>query len=187
MGTPWRRFRVPALEEFLDVPDGELDAAVESYVQRLRHFYDARARWHRRGYRTSGIVVIVTGAMLPVLATSHFPHKELVLSLTGVIVSAVTALRSFYRFDQSWVLLRGTEIAISDAYLKWKLARRRAAGVSGSPDPAEGSADTRALIDMIMRIRREEAESFFNELQTPQPVAADGRSPGDLPDARSAS
>ncbi|MGW3498954.1 DUF4231 domain-containing protein, partial [Streptomyces sp. NPDC001020] len=122
MGTPWRRFRAPALDEFLEVADDELDAAVERYVQRLRHFYDARARWHRRGYRASGIVVIAVGALLPLVATSQFPHKELTLSLVGVTVSVITALRSFYRFDQSWILLRNTEIAISHAYLEWKLS-----------------------------------------------------------------
>ncbi|MFG2631971.1 DUF4231 domain-containing protein [Streptomyces sp. NPDC048473] len=180
METPVRRFRAPALHEFLNVADGELDAAVELYVQRLRHFYDARARWHRRGYRISGIAVIVIGALLPLLATSQFAHKELLLSLVGVTISAVTALRSFYRFDQSWILLRNTEIAISHAYLKWKLARHGAAGEPRSPE--QGETDTHALIDMIMRIRRDEAESFFSELPTPQP-APDGRIPG-LPDAR---
>ncbi|MCN9244583.1 DUF4231 domain-containing protein [Streptomyces sp. RY43-2] len=184
MSTPWRRFRVPALEEFLDVADDELDAAVEQYVQRLRHFYDARARWQRRGYRASGLVVIVVGALLPLLATSEFPGKELVLSLVGVTVSVVTALRSFYRFDQSWILLRNTEIAISDAYLKWKLARRRAAADPHSVEAEGTEGDTRALIDRIMRIRRDEAESFFNELPTPQPVP-DGQSPVSLPTPRS--
>ncbi|MEV5984346.1 DUF4231 domain-containing protein [Streptomyces sp. NPDC052051] len=181
MSTPWRRFRVPALEQFLDVADDELDAAVEQYVQRLRHFYDARARWQRRGYRASGLVVIVVGALLPLLATSEFPGKELVLSLVGVTVSVVTALRSFYRFDQTWILLRNTEIAISDAYLKWKLARRRAAVDPHSAEAAEG--DTRALIDRIMRIRRDEAESFFKELPTPQ-SAPDAQSLAPLPTPR---
>ncbi|MEV6161426.1 DUF4231 domain-containing protein [Streptomyces sp. NPDC052052] len=180
MGTPAQRFRAPSLEEFLSVPDDEFDTAVERYVQQLRHFYDARARWHRRGHRFSGIVVIITGAALPLLATSQFAHKELVLSLVGVAISAVTALRSFYRFDQSWILLRNTEIAISHAYLKWKMARSEAVDEPSSPERRE--TDTRALIDVIMGIRRDEAESFFNELPTPQPVTG-GQSPG-LPSAR---
>ncbi|GAA3475835.1 DUF4231 domain-containing protein [Streptomyces yanii] len=180
MGKSVQRLRAPSLHEFLNVADDELDAAVERYVQKLRHFYDARARWHRRGHRFSGIVVIITGALLPLLATSQFAHKELVLSLVGVAISAVTALRSFYRFDQSWILLRNTEIAISHAYLKWKIARLGTAGERPSAEHRE--ADTRALIDMIMGIRRDEAESFFNELPTPQPVTG-GQNPG-LPDAR---
>lgn len=170
----------PSLREFRNVTDDEFDAAVERYVQQLRHFYDVRARWHRRGHRFSGIVVIIAGAALPLLATSQFAHKELVLSLFGVAISAVTALRSFYRFDQSWSLLRNTEIAISHAYLKWKIVRHGAGDESSLPERRE--ADTRALIDMIMGIRRDEAESFFKELPTPQPVT-DGQGPG-LPSAR---
>lgn len=170
----------PSLQEFLNVTDDEFDAAVGRYVQQLRNFYDIRARWHRRGHRFSGIVVIVAGAALPLLATSQFAHKELVLSLVGVAISVVTALRSFYRFDQSWILLRNTEIAISHAYLKWKIVRHGAGDESYSPERRE--TDTRALIDMIMGIRRDEAESFFNELPTPQPVTG-GQGPG-LPSAR---
>ncbi|MFF2330920.1 MULTISPECIES: DUF4231 domain-containing protein [unclassified Streptomyces] len=180
MRTHVRRLRAPSLRDFLNVADDELDSTVELYVQELRHFYDARARWHRRGHRFSGIVVIIIGALLPLLATSQFAHKELVLSLVGVTISTVTALRSFYRFDQSWILLRNTEIAISHAYLKWKLARHGSADEPYSPERRE--ADTRALIDMIMGIRRDEAESFFNELPTPQSVP-DGQNPG-LPGAR---
>lgn len=180
MWTPVRRLRAPSLHEFQDVPDDQLDPTVERYVQQLRHFYDSRARWHRRGHRVSGFVVIITGALLPLLATSQFAYKELVLSLVGVTISAVTALRSFYRFDQSWILLRNTEIAISHAYLKWKLARHRTAGERTSPEGTE--ADTRALVELIMGIRRDEAESFFNELPTPQPGTG-GQSPG-LPGAR---
>lgn len=180
MGKPWQRFRAPSIQEFLNVADDTFDAAVERYVQHLRHFYDVRARWHRRGHRACGIVVIVTGAALPLLATSQFAHKELFLSLAGVAISAVTALRSFYRFDQSWVLLRNTEIAISHAYLKWKIVRRGAGNEPSSPERRE--TDTRALIDMIMGIRRDEAESFFNELPMPQPVTG-GPSPG-LPSAQ---
>ncbi|MFD4761178.1 DUF4231 domain-containing protein [Streptomyces sp. NPDC058439] len=180
MGNPAQRLRAPSLHEFLNVADDELDSAVERYAQQLRYFYDVRARWHRRGHRLSGIAVIITGALLPLLATSQFAHKELILSLVGVSISAVTALRSFYRFDQSWILLRNTEIAISHAYLKWKIARLGAAGEPYSPEHRE--TDTRALIDVIMGIRRDEAESFFNELPTPQP-ATGGESPG-LPGAR---
>ncbi|WP_218923846.1 MULTISPECIES: DUF4231 domain-containing protein [Streptomyces] len=180
MGNRGQWLQAPSLHEFLDVADDELDGVVERYVQRLRHFYDARARWHRRGHRFSGIVVITTGAALPLLATSQFAHKELALSLAGVAISVVTALRSFYRFDQSWTLLRNTEIAISQAYLNWKIARLPSAGEP--PSLERRAADTRQLVDVIMSLRRDEAESFFNELPTPHPVT--GGQSTVLPSAR---
>ncbi|MFE0374614.1 DUF4231 domain-containing protein [Streptomyces inhibens] len=171
MRVSWRGFRAPAVEEFLEAADGQLDLAAERYVQHMRHFYDVRARWHRRGYRTSGIIVIGVGALLPLLATASYPHKQLIVSLAGVAVSAVTALRSFYRFDQSWILLRNTEIAISEAYLNWKLTRSEEEQAPHDIDPVERAAATRGLIDAVMRIRRDEADSYFNELPTPQPGA----------------
>ncbi|WP_237047583.1 hypothetical protein [Lentzea guizhouensis] len=36
-------------------------------------------------------------------------------------MAGVTGLRTFYRWDQSWILLRNTEIAVTAAYLEWKL------------------------------------------------------------------
>ncbi|MDH2387790.1 DUF4231 domain-containing protein [Streptomyces sp. HNM0663] len=157
----WRRFRAPAAEEFLEAPDEELDAAAERYVQRLRRFYDVRARWHRRGYRLTGIVVILVGALLPFLATAEYAHKESVLALAGVTISVVTALRSFFRFDQSWVLLRNAEIAITEEYLGWKLQRRC--------DGEQPAAAARRLIEAVVRIRRDEAGEYFKELPSPQP------------------
>ncbi|WP_267241528.1 DUF4231 domain-containing protein [Streptomyces sp. PR69] len=158
----WRRFRAPAAEEFLDAPDDELAAAAERYVQRLRRFYDVRARWHRRGYRLTGVVVILVGALLPFLATAEYANKELTLALAGVTISVVTGVRSFFRFDQSWVLLRNTEIAITEEYLRWKLNRRRGGG-------EEPVAAARRLIEAVTRIRRDEAGEYFKELPSPQP------------------
>src|SRR5262249_8400749 len=65
-------FRPP---NFKKLPDfrSDLLAFAEEYVPRLRAFYDSRANWHRRFYRFSGITVILSGAILPVLASAHYP------------------------------------------------------------------------------------------------------------------
>lgn len=176
MRVPWSGLWAPAVEEFLDAADGRPDVAAERYVQRLRRFYDVRARWHRRGYRLSGVVVILVGALLPLLAVSSYGHKDLVVSFAGVTVSVVTAMRSFYRWDQSWILLRTTEIAISEAYLKWKLT-------VGADAAVDRAAAARELVDTVMRIRHDEADSFFSELPVPQ-AAPDGHPVVPLPERR---
>jgi len=131
-------------------------------VLRLRQIYDLRATWHRRRYRFSGILVILAGAGLPLLVTVDYAGKDLVVAITGVLVALVTALRAFYRWDQSWILLRKTEMAITSALWEWRGRR---------------SGDDRAaaveLLTCVDDIRKYEAESFFKDLAFPAQKSVD--------------
>src|ERR1700734_1681901 len=79
---------IRSYEEFMD--------AVEEYVIRTRDFYDSRARWHRRFYRLSTVLIILIGALLPLEAGLDYSYKEVLLGISGVTISALTALRAFY-------------------------------------------------------------------------------------------
>jgi hypothetical protein len=149
-------FRPPSRKDLPD-PKENFAAFAEEYVLRIRAFYDSRARWHRKFYRASGILVIVAGASLPVLATTQYPHKDFIVSCVGAAVAAVTALRAFYRWDQGWVLLRQTEFAIDDAYSEWK----------GSLTHPANQNDAKELLMKIIEIRRGEAASFFKDMTFP--------------------
>jgi len=148
-------FRPPNFKKLPDIK-ADLPAFAEAYVTRLRAFYDSRAKWHRRFYRFSGIMVILSGAVLPVLASAHYSHKTIVVSSVGVLVAALTGLRAFYRWDQGWVVLRKTEFAIADAYWAWK---------GSTPHPDDKSATE--LLQAMIKIRQSEAETFFNDLTFP--------------------
>jgi hypothetical protein len=151
-------FRPPSYKELPSPTAEDFPAFAEAYTLRIRAFYDSRARWHRRFYRLSGIIVIITGATLPVLATSDYSHKDFVVSCAGVLVAAVTALRAFYRWDQGWVLLRQTEFAINETYWDWK------GSVQDPPDRKAASE----LLRKIQELRRREAETFFKDLTFPE-------------------
>ncbi|HET9893469.1 MAG TPA: DUF4231 domain-containing protein [Streptosporangiaceae bacterium] len=149
-------YRVPNFKKLPDIKSDGLLAFAEAYAQRIRQFYDSRAQWHRRLYRLSGVVVILAGAALPLLATIKYPHQTIVVSSAGVFVSVMTALRAFYKWDQGWVLLRQTEFEISAAYWAWK---------GDNPDPDDKAASE--LLLKLKRIREQEAESFFKDLSFP--------------------
>lgn len=136
--------------------------AVEAYLLRLRAFYHARAAWHRRFYRFSGILVILTGASLPLVATLSYAHKDFVVSLLGVAIAALTALRAFYRWDQSWILLRGTERDITHAW--WDYHAEINKPTSGDDERHEAA---RLLATRLVDIRTEEAEFFFKDMKFP--------------------
>jgi hypothetical protein len=149
-------FRPPSLKKLPD-PAEDFPGFAEAYALRVRAFYDSRAKWHRRFYRLSGVIVILSGVSLPVLASTSYTHKNFVVSCAGALVAALTALRAFYRWDQGWVLLRQTELAITKTYSEWKGALR------DQPGPTEA----RNLLIEIAEIRHGEAEAFFKDLTFP--------------------
>jgi hypothetical protein len=67
-GTGAMNFRPPFPARLPDPDAVGYPQAVEAYLARLRAFYNTRASWHRRFYRSTGIVVILIGATLPLLA-----------------------------------------------------------------------------------------------------------------------
>lgn len=143
----------------IDLPDHastDFPAAAEAYVMRLRRVYDLRATWHRRLYRFSGIVVILAGAGLPLMVTLDYGVKNLAVSFTGVLVAVVTGLRAFYRWDQSWILLRKTELSITSALWHWR-----------SREPGTDREAATELMQRVYDIRKYEVESFFKDLAYP--------------------
>ncbi|MGK5732166.1 DUF4231 domain-containing protein [Streptomyces sp. URMC 124] len=139
-------------------------AAAEQYVLEVIDFYDVRAAWHRRLYRLSGALVILVGTALPVLTALDFPGKSAAIAGAGLLVAATTALKSFYRWDVSWILLRETEIELTRVYLAWR------AGAS-APDRSDGSPrSAHALLDAVFRIRGRESSEFFKNLPDPGPA-----------------
>lgn len=135
-------------------------ASIEKYALELREFYDSRATWHRRLYRVAGILVILAGTGLPLLANLDYPAKSLVVSLAGTLVAVLTALHAFYRWDQSWVLLRGTESALTKAYLEWQTTR---------PDEDDLSS-TQRFLELMADLRAQEAVTYFKDLPFPSAV-----------------
>ena len=141
---------------------------IEQYLLDVRAYYHWRATWHRLFYRFSGILVVLVGATLPLLTTLSYPHKDLVVSLCGVAIAAVTALRAFYRWDQAWMLLRATERTIIGAWWDYH-ARLAALDPDGDETAArrERHEAARELAKVLLEIRQDEAENYFKELSFP--------------------
>lgn len=159
----WRpMFRVPLPLALPDPANPRLAAAVNEYALALRTFYDERANWHRRLYRVSGVVVIMVGAALPVLAALDYPGKELIISLAGAAVAVLTALRAFYRWDRAWILLRTTEMALTAAYWQWRTQIED----ETATDSVRNTA-TMLFLATLTELRQREADSFFKDLAFP--------------------
>ncbi|MGR6964177.1 DUF4231 domain-containing protein [Geodermatophilus sp. URMC 61] len=151
-------FRPPPFDEWVETQPSDFVAQAERYFLRVRAFYDSRARWHRHFYRISGILLILLGGALPLIASGTFTGKDVIVSAVGFVVAAITALRGFYRWDSSWVLLRGTEMALTKRYLEWKALQ------GGVTDPALLREEARQLLADLGTIRENESKAFFKDL-----------------------
>jgi hypothetical protein len=161
-------FRQPFPKALPDIAGKGLVATADEYAVRLRRYYDARANWHRVFHRVSGILIILVGAGLPVLTNLDYPGKATIISLAGMVIAVLTGLHSFYRWDQSWILLRNTEGAVTAAYWEWR---------AGLPESADGTEDeaaekettekTTAFLALLGQIRSQEATTFFENVALP--------------------
>jgi hypothetical protein len=140
-----------------DAPGSGFVAAVGDYAIRVRDYYDRRAHWHRRLYRATGIVVILVGAALPLLAAPVYPGKQLAVSLAGTLVAALTGLRAFYRWDQSWIVMRTTERAVAAAYWRWRTQIDSACGDTSVEHDVRRAA-TEALLERLGELQLHEAD-----------------------------
>lgn len=159
--------RIPQFPPDLTALKGGVVAAADAYGSWLRSFYDVRAKWHRRFYRFSGLLVILTGAVLPVLTSLDYPGKTVVISLAGVLVAGLTGLRAFYRWDQSWILLRNTEMAVTAAYLAWKTTPGNFPMVEEVTAKEAQEKAACAFIDRLGELRQREATMYFKDMAFP--------------------
>lgn len=104
---------------------------------------------------------------MPVLTTIDYTGKNLAISLAGVVVAALTALRAFYRWDHMWPLLRVTEFSISQAYWEWRDAVDGRLDTTDDKVTTENREATRLLVQRVDDLRQTEASSFFKDLPFP--------------------
>jgi ABC-type multidrug transport system fused ATPase/permease subunit len=140
---------------------------VEGTVTARRDAYRKRARWHARFFRTTGIAVIAVASALPVLASLSYAGKTVIVSIAGASVAFLTALRSFYQWDQLWGLLRQSDLDISHLLEKWKLDLSATAGLAEQERQLKVRALAADLLEKAEAIRRAESQSYFAALRFP--------------------
>nr|WP_042180765.1 DUF4231 domain-containing protein [Kibdelosporangium sp. MJ126-NF4]CEL14571.1 hypothetical protein [Kibdelosporangium sp. MJ126-NF4]CTQ88936.1 hypothetical protein [Kibdelosporangium sp. MJ126-NF4] len=163
-------FIPPFPKQLPDISGKGLVAAADEYAIRVRAFYNSRAVWHRRFHRLSGVLIILAGAGLPVLANLEYPAKATVISIAGMAVAVLTGLHAFYHWDQSWILLRTTEGEVTAAYWAW----RAALPPNGDDTDEQTVARTTAFLAQLGQIRTNEASNFFANVTFP--AASGGQS-----------
>src|SRR3954468_16070168 len=73
----------------------------ESYMS----YYRRRAAWHRRIFRSSGLLAIILSLSLPVLLLAFPEGKrwgQVITSVVAALVALSTTINNFLRSDSSW-------------------------------------------------------------------------------------
>ncbi|MFI6099878.1 DUF4231 domain-containing protein [Lentzea sp. NPDC051213] len=159
--------RIPQFPAELIAMKGGVVAAADAYGSWLRSYYDVRAKWHRRFYRLSGMLVIFVGAALPLLTSLDYPSKTVTISVAGVVVAGLTGLRAFYRWDQSWILLRNSEMAVTAAYLAWKTTPGNCPAADAQAPTPEQEKAANVFIEKLVELRQHESTSYFKNMAFP--------------------
>ena len=162
----------PALHHHID---SELAAVLEEVrpfvekVNRSRQWYETRAKRPRIAFRAIGVVVILLSLSIPLIAAFQFSKKDIVLTLSAVLIAIATSLNSFFKWEQTWQAFRKTEFALDHLLTVWDLRRVEA---MLDPDPIKAREKiltaTTQLIEDANKVSGSETQQFFDRIEWPK-------------------
>lgn len=155
--------------------DNELAAVLEEVrpfvekVNRSRQWYETRAKRPRIAFRAIGVVVILLSLSIPLIAAFQFSKKDIVLTLSAVLIAIATSLNSFFKWEQTWQAFRKTEFALDHLLTVWDLRRVEA---MLDPDPIKAREKiltaTAQLIEDANKVSGSETQQFFDRIEWPK-------------------
>jgi hypothetical protein len=147
----------------------ELSGLKDKYVTPSLSWYEQHSWWPRVLFRTSGAVVVLLGASLPLLAAFTFPRKEIVLSVVSVVLAGLIGLNAFFHWDEKWRGFKQTELTISHSISVWDLKM-----IQARHEPEHGAARqlaieaTRDLLESTKQATASETKGYFKDIQFPK-------------------
>jgi len=138
-------------------------------VKRTREWYETRASRPRIAFRAMGVVVILLSLSIPFIAALRFTWKDLVLSLSAVLIAIATSLNSFFKWEQTWQAFRKSEFALDHLLTAWDLRRVEA---MHETDPSKARdrilTATQQLIEEANKVGSSETQQFFDRIEMPK-------------------
>src|SRR5260370_35164944 len=135
-------------------------------VKRSRKWYEAHANRPRIAFRAVGVVVILLSLSIPFIAALRFTGKDLVLSLSAVLIAIATSLNSFFKWEQTWQAFRKSEFALDHLLTAWHLQRVEALHETHPARPRERILTaTEQLIEDANKVASSETKQFFDMIE----------------------
>jgi ABC-type multidrug transport system fused ATPase/permease subunit len=146
----------------------EIITRVERTISARRDWYRRRAKWNAIFFRATGVAVIAIASALPVLASFSYRGKDEIVATAGALVAFLTALRSFYQWDQLWSVLRQSDFDISYLLERWKVDLSAAAELPEAERFARVQVLGAALLEQTEAVRKSESQRYFGTLHFPE-------------------
>lgn len=119
----------------------------------------------------TGALTILFSVSLPALTAVNFSGRNAAISVLAVGVAALSGLRAFYQWDQSWQLYRSQELALVALLTRWQMTMMRIVK-SASPDADDQAhALTLDVLNEAYESGRAELSDFFSGIAWPQKAA----------------
>ncbi len=147
--------------------------ASEYLEQRLQNqidWHERKSGWNQRWFKRLQIVVITSGALLPLLAglqAAQVPGMSYAIGALGVIVAIVTGVLGLYRFQELWIDYRLTAESLNQEKYRF---------VTGSP-PYDVADSLAALVERVEGILAEQNSQWQQVAQAA--VAGEAAAPGE--------
>ncbi|WP_257386592.1 SLATT domain-containing protein [Tahibacter caeni] len=144
-------------------------------------WYRRKQVWPMIFYRSCGILTILLGLLIPLIASSQIGSKDRLLVVLGFLIAFSNGLSSFLGSERLW---RGRTLAaeaLEHVKARWEIEVIRAQDVLQAVDRDRHILQATAeALDRCREITSVEAEAFFAALK---PLSSTGSSGGDKDDS----
>jgi hypothetical protein len=129
-------------------------------------WYSTHKTWPRVMFRGGGMIVVIGSLILPAIAASSMPKREIVLTMVSLAVAVLSSLNAFFRWDATWRSRTRAAYALQGLLATWEFnlsAARR------SKDPQQCALDaTDRLFKDAFALVGSETDEFFANIRWPE-------------------
>jgi hypothetical protein len=125
------------------------------------NWYEKNARFQRKAFYTSEIIVILLSAAIPTAAA--LGARSAITGVLGALVVVTAGLRQLYRWGENWIRSSQTLVGLQAEIIKWSV---------GAPPYQSGSDAAAVLVTRLESIVAVETSSWASMLQSAQSQSA---------------
>jgi len=154
-------------------------------LEYMIQYYRTRTPWSRKAFRTTGVLIIVLGVLLPFVAGlgdrlelfGWKPDKDILVSALALVLGLLSGLNQFFRWDERWKGHTQSLFKLQRLRAHWELEKALACQMTDADKAIE--LLTSAVEELVTRaydVAGEEMDNFFRLQRLPERSAPDSKS-----------
>jgi hypothetical protein len=98
----------------------DLQLLIKGTVLKDKVWYRTSSKVNYYAYRISGILIILLSSSLPLLTANTFMHKDLIISIVGILIAVISSLISFFKWNDIWKADSFAFVELKNALAIWE-------------------------------------------------------------------